>query len=87
MAMGRLKFRPWPRSMLPRKTGPCPPSIDDMVPWHLVMSRWTELKVLKPRGLELQQPKAINMKSVTRYCTDLESILDKYCLKDKPQKF
>ncbi|XP_052283399.1 uncharacterized protein LOC127880180 [Dreissena polymorpha] len=50
------------------------------------MSRWTELKVLKPRGLELQRAKSINMASVTRYNTELGSILDKYCLKDKPER-
>ncbi|KAH3804880.1 hypothetical protein DPMN_133172 [Dreissena polymorpha] len=50
------------------------------------MLRWTKLKVFKPRGLELQRTKAINMESVTRYYTELGSILDKYCLKNKPER-
>ena len=45
--------------------------------YHSFMSRWPELKLMKPFGLELHRAK-------TRYYQELGSILDKYSLKDRP---
>ncbi|KAL4221864.1 hypothetical protein ACF0H5_020119 [Mactra antiquata] len=38
------------------------------------MSRWPELRVLKARGLEIQQAKATTVQCVQRYYTELNSI-------------
>ena len=48
------------------------------------MSRWPELKLVKPRALELQRAKAGNKETVSSYFTELNEILTKYDLKDKP---
>ncbi|XP_053385176.1 uncharacterized protein LOC128550335 [Mercenaria mercenaria] len=50
------------------------------------MSRWPELKVLKPRGLEIQRAKATTVDCVTKYYVELGSILDKYSLKNRPER-
>ena len=50
------------------------------------MSRWQELKLLKPRGLEQQCARATTIESVSRYYQELGSILDKYSLKDSPER-
>jgi len=50
------------------------------------MSRWPELKVLKPRGLEFQRAKATTVDCVSKYYRELGSILDKYSLKDRPER-
>ena len=52
--------------------------------FHGFMARWPELKLLRPRGLELQHAKATTVGSVTRYYQELRSILDKYSIKDHP---
>ncbi|KAH3865691.1 hypothetical protein DPMN_028733 [Dreissena polymorpha] len=46
--------------------------------FRLFMKRWQELKVLKPRGLEIQRAKATNKESVSVYYTELGNIMDKY---------
>ena len=50
------------------------------------MSRWPELKVLKPRGLEIQRAKATTVDCVNRYYSELGNILTKYNLQDKPER-
>ena len=50
------------------------------------MGRWPDLKVLKPRGLQIQRAMATSVESITRYFTELESILKKYDLLDKPER-
>jgi hypothetical protein len=54
--------------------------------FRLFMKRWPELKVLKPRGLEIQRAKATNKESVSVYYTELGNIMDKYDLKHKPER-
>ena len=50
------------------------------------MARWPEVKVLKPRGLELQRAKATTLDCVTNYYNELNHILTKYDLHDKPER-
>lgn len=50
------------------------------------MSRWPDLKVLKPRGLQIQRAKATSIDNVNRYFVELEAILKKYDLMDKPER-
>ena len=54
--------------------------------FHGFMSRWPELKLLKPRGLEQQRARATTIEGVSRYYQELGSILDKYSLKDSPER-
>ena len=49
------------------------------------MKRLPHLKVLKPRGLEMQRAKATTTESVKNYYTELEKTLTKYDLKHKPE--
>ena len=48
------------------------------------LGRWSELKVVKPRSLEVARAKAANVENVSKYFQELEKTLDKYQLKDKP---
>ena len=50
------------------------------------MGRWPELKVIKPRGLEMQRAKATTLDCVTNYYNELNHILTKYDLHDKPER-
>ena len=52
------------------------------------MSRWSELKLLQPRGLEIQRAKAKSLDCVTYYYHVLNQILTKYDLDlhDKPER-
>ena len=50
------------------------------------MSRWPELKLLQPRGLEIQRAKATSLDCVTNYYNELNQILTKYDLHDKPER-
>lgn len=50
------------------------------------MSRWPGLKVVKPRGLQIQRAKATSAESVDRYFTELEAILKKYGLLTCPER-
>lgn len=50
------------------------------------MSRWPELKVLKPRGLEIQRARATTVDCVSSYYKELGSILTKYNLHDRPER-
>lgn len=52
---------------------------------HL-QSRWPELKILAPRGLELQRAKATSKDCVENYYKALEHILTKYHLCDRPER-
>ena len=54
--------------------------------FHGFMSRWPELKLLKPLGLEQQRARATTIEGVSRYYQELGSILDKYSLKDSPER-
>ena len=49
------------------------------------MTRWPQLKVQKPRSLEIMRAKATSQETVNRYFDELEKILQKYNLKDRPQ--
>ena len=49
------------------------------------MARWPEIKVQKPRSLEIMRAKATSKETVNRYFVELEKILDKYNLKCRPQ--
>ena len=48
------------------------------------LKRWLELRVLKPRGLEQCRAQSASASVVTNYFGELEKILNKYQLKDKP---
>ena len=52
------------------------------------MSRWSELKLLQPRGFEIQRAKAKSLDCVTYYYHELNKILTKYDLDlhDKPER-
>ena len=49
------------------------------------MKRWPELKVQKPRSLEIIRAKATSLETVNKYFDELEHILKKYNLKNRPQ--
>ncbi|XP_038072690.1 tigger transposable element-derived protein 1-like [Patiria miniata] len=49
------------------------------------MTRWPELKVKKPRSLEIMRAKATSQETVNRYFDEMEKILEKYNLKDRPE--
>ncbi|XP_053383877.1 uncharacterized protein LOC128550038 [Mercenaria mercenaria] len=48
------------------------------------LNRWPELKVKKPRSLEIARAKYATRPTIDRYFNELNSILTKYNLKDKP---
>ena len=48
------------------------------------MSRWPELRCVKPRALEIQRAKAGNRVTVSAYFQELETVINKYGLEDKP---
>ena len=48
------------------------------------VGRWPELRVLKPRSLDIQRAKSASSAAVDSYFVELEKILVKYDLKDKP---
>lgn len=50
------------------------------------MSRWPDLKIIKPRGLQIQRAKATSADCVRNYFRELEKILRKYHLFDKPER-
>ena len=53
--------------------------------YQCFMSRWeNDIKLVKPRALEIQRAKAGNQKSVNSYFDELEKVITKYNLKDKP---
>ena len=57
------------------------------VQWYIsFMSRWPELKILKPRGLEIQRAKATTVNCVSCYYKELGSILRKYSLTNRPER-
>ncbi|XP_060588807.1 uncharacterized protein LOC132744202 [Ruditapes philippinarum] len=57
------------------------------VGWFVLFkSRWPELKILAPRGLELQRAKATSQECVDRYYKELSHILVKYNLCDRPER-
>ncbi|MES9880618.1 MAG: hypothetical protein ABW185_07025 [Sedimenticola sp.] len=49
------------------------------------LRRWPELKVLRPRSLELARAKSASEPIVERYFEELSKIISKYDLQDKPQ--
>ncbi|XP_053383253.1 uncharacterized protein LOC128549762 [Mercenaria mercenaria] len=49
-------------------------------------SRWPDLNLIKPRGLEIQRAKATTVDCVRNYYTELGRILTKYDLNDKPER-
>lgn len=48
------------------------------------VSRWPELRVIKPRSLEHLRAKAASPGNILRYFTELDGIIKKYDLTDKP---
>ena len=48
------------------------------------LRRWPELKVKKPRSLEIARARSATRPAIDSYFTDLGKIIDKYNLKDKP---
>ena len=52
---------------------------------HNFMKRWPELRVRKPRSLELARAKATSEEAVTAYFNELDKILTKYDLKNFPE--
>ena len=48
------------------------------------IKRWPELRVIKPRGLEQCRAHSASVPVVSKYFVELEKILKKYQLKDKP---
>ncbi|CAC5401666.1 unnamed protein product [Mytilus coruscus] len=49
-----------------------------------MLGRWPDLKVVKPRALEVARAKAANKENITKYFNELEKALLKYDLMDKP---
>ena len=49
------------------------------------MQRWPELKLRRPRSLELHGAKATSKRVVASYFTELETVLKKYNLADHPE--
>ncbi|XP_046574537.1 uncharacterized protein LOC124282571 [Haliotis rubra] len=52
--------------------------------FYSFMKRWPDLRVKKPRSLELQRAKATSEETVTRYFDELGHIMNKYNLKNSP---
>ncbi|XP_052071024.1 uncharacterized protein LOC127709474 [Mytilus californianus] len=50
------------------------------------MARWPDLKIIKPRSLEMQRAKATSEVNVQNYYSELHKILEKYDLFDKPER-
>ncbi|XP_071095056.1 uncharacterized protein [Haliotis cracherodii] len=50
------------------------------------VKRWPDLRVKKPRSLDLQRAKATSEETITHYFDELGSILKKYRLEDSPQR-
>ena len=50
------------------------------------MTRWPDLKIVKPRSLEMQRAKASSEVNVQNYYSELHKILEKYDLFDKPER-
>lgn len=50
------------------------------------MKRWPELKLVVARGLDIQRAKATSADCVETYYQELDKILTKYDLKDKPER-
>jgi hypothetical protein len=48
------------------------------------MDRWPELKTQRPRALASSRAKCTSQDVVNSYFDELETILTKYSLKDKP---
>ena len=49
------------------------------------MDRWPDIKLQRPRALSLSRAKSASKEAVDLYFNELEYILDKYDLKNKPQ--
>ena len=54
--------------------------------FHNFMKRWPDLKVRKPRSLELARAKATSEEAVSSYFNELDNILTKYDLKKSPER-
>jgi hypothetical protein len=50
------------------------------------MSRWPDLKIVKPRSLEIQRAKALSTECLRNYFQELNKVLEKYNLLDKPER-
>ena len=54
--------------------------------FHNFMKRWPDLKVRKPRSLELARAKTTSEEAVSSYFKELDNILTKYDLKKSPER-
>ena len=52
--------------------------------FYSFMSRWPELHVVKPSSLSEQRARCASEESINKYFSELEHIITKYPLKDKP---
>ena len=50
------------------------------------MSRWPDLKIVKPRSLEIQRTKALSAECLRNYFQELNKVLEKYDLLDKSER-
>ena len=48
------------------------------------IKRWPELRVLKSQGLEITRAKCVSVANIDKYFKELDNVLTKYGLKDKP---
>jgi hypothetical protein len=51
------------------------------------MSRWPDLKIVKPRSLEIQRAKALSTECLRNYFQELNKVLEKYNLLETLQEF
>ena len=49
------------------------------------IKRWPELRVLKSQGLEITRAKCVSVANIDKYFKELDNVLTKYGLKDKPR--
>lgn len=52
--------------------------------FYSFLGRWPELKVIKPRSLEISRAKSATIENVDKYFEELKNVMEKYDLIDKP---
>ncbi|XP_062615613.1 uncharacterized protein LOC134277310 [Saccostrea cucullata] len=52
--------------------------------FYSFLSRWPELKTIKARGLAMTRAKSASQENIDKYFQELEKIISKYNLQDKP---
>lgn len=53
--------------------------------FYAFLGRWPELKVQRPKTISDLRARATSRESISRYFSELDHILDKYNLKEKPE--